>query len=133
MRYPRAAGDPCFRVIAFAMAKNRDARFASASQLSAALQAVLPLLKVPAVQPEATETRQQKAARVEQTVSAKGNTNLQESTERESQKVATCQPGRPFQAKTKIVAPVASDQSASRADARCRDFGRGRSRSVVAG
>ena len=38
------AGDPLFRVIAFAMAKNPAARFATASQLSGALQATLPLL-----------------------------------------------------------------------------------------
>ena len=38
-------GEPLFRVIAFAMAKSRDARFRSAGQLAAALRATLPLMK----------------------------------------------------------------------------------------
>ena len=38
-------GEPLYRVIAFAMAKNRDARFRSAGQLAAALRVALPLLK----------------------------------------------------------------------------------------
>lgn len=38
------AGQPLFRVLAFAMAKSPSARFASAAQLSSALTAILPLL-----------------------------------------------------------------------------------------
>jgi hypothetical protein len=39
----KESGDPLYRVIAHAMAKDRGARFQSAEQLSAALRAILPL------------------------------------------------------------------------------------------
>lgn len=46
------SGDPLYRVIAFAMAKNPAARFATAAQLLGALHATLPLLpEVPAANP----------------------------------------------------------------------------------
>ena len=53
------SGDPLYRVIAFAMAKNPDARFATASQLAAALRATLPLLSEAPASKKAASKEQQ--------------------------------------------------------------------------
>jgi len=53
-----ASGDPCFRVLAFAMARNRSARIATAQQLETALQAVAKLLSPPELPSESLKTIQ---------------------------------------------------------------------------
>jgi serine/threonine protein kinase len=64
------AGDPFYRVLAFALAKSPSSRFASAAQLAGALRAILPLLskaepipvsKTPVAKPASSKTSSVKA------------------------------------------------------------------------
>ena len=90
-----AAGDPCFRVIAFAMAKNREARFASASQLSDALQAVLPLLNQDAINaaaPDAGRKRRKKGVRADQTELPKEQPTAKTKQTKKTKKVPPAKP-----------------------------------------